>query len=178
MIKILSFIAFLFTINAHAQTSSVKATDEGFTIDQMVILKNKNLPSFIKALQSSRLSLSHKVDIPDFIKPVLNQLSKDEFTIANPNADWNCCDGSWDEKLPNRQLIFQAKSKNLFLIYYLKGGIGVNQNLILINYQNNTILDFWKGTFLSKLKTQNDIIRYLIANKNKHWGLNTNIIYY
>ena len=97
-----------------------------------IILSNKNLEPFVNDLRESSIVLSYKTDsIPRFIKSFLEQLSGDHFTIANPGKNWNCCDGSWDESLPNRSLICVGKDKSLFLISYKTGGVGEEGHIVL-----------------------------------------------
>jgi hypothetical protein len=95
--------------------------------------------------------------------------------MANPGADWNCC-CTPNDKLPNRQLICQGNDGHLFLISYLTGGVGEIDHLILIKYTGTTITDFWTGTLLKNVKNKAAIIKYLLANQKKHWGLNSNMI--
>lgn len=156
---------------------SIKNWGDSLSIDQMVILKNKNLDFFIHDLQKSTLKLIYKRDgIPTFIKSFLESYSGNKFTIANPGENWNCCDDNHDDNRPNRQLICQGNDGHLFLISYLTGGIGEINHLVLIQYQNDKIIDFWTGTLWKNLKKKDEIIHYLITNKKKHWGLNTNMI--
>ncbi|UOE48621.1 hypothetical protein MTO98_29895 [Mucilaginibacter sp. SMC90] len=143
----------------------------------MIILENKNLDAFILDLKKSHIILDKSIKgVPPVVKDFLASFSKDEFSITDPGKDWNCCDGSWDEHLPRRQLISVGADSKLFIITYKTGGIGVVTHLILIRYNNDKIIDFWAGIGRDGLKTTADILKYLVANKNKHWKLNTNII--
>ncbi len=153
--------------------SSIKNIDSVIKIDEKVIYFNKNLGEFISDLQQSSLSISYQLDtIPHFIKSFLEAFSSDHFTIANPGKNWNCC-CDWDESRPNRQLICHGKSRGLFFISYLTGGIGVSQHLILKRYYNKTITDFWTGTTLNgNLQNKEGIIKYLATKDDKHPTLN------
>lgn len=122
------------------------------------------------------MSVSYELSaMPDFIKSFLEQLSGDHFTIANPGKNWNCCCDR-NDSIPNRVLICQGSDKDLFFINYLTGGIGEMEHIILIRHNNNHIVDFWTGVLSGNLKNKNDIVKYLITNKKKHWGLNSNLI--
>jgi len=163
-------------ISIHS-TRSIKNGGDSISIDQMVILKNKNLDFFIHDLQKSSLKLTYKRQgIPTLIQSFLESYSRNKFIIANPGEDWNCCDDNHDENKPDRQLICQGNDGHLFLISYLTGGVGEINHLILIQYQDDKIIDFWTGTLWKNLKKKDDIIQYLLTNKKKHWGLNTNMI--
>jgi hypothetical protein len=156
--------------------SSITAHNNTMLIDPNVIIQNKNLDFFINDLQASYIKLSYKTGhIPRLISEFLESFSKKSFTMADPGGDWNCCCDN-NAKLPNRQLICQGNDGHLFLMSYLSGGIGTINHIVLIQYNDNTITDFWAGTLRPDLKSKDAIVRYLINNKKKHWALNTNII--
>lgn len=158
------------------KVKSIKNLTDSIAIDPMIILKNENLDAFIEDLKASRITLSSKLkSMPSAVKAFLEDYGGDKFTIANPGKDWNCC-CERNDALPNRQLICQGDDGHLFLISYLTGGIGEINHLILIRYDGKTITDFWTGTLWQSPNTKNSIVEYLLKNKNKHWGLNTNII--
>lgn len=162
---------------ANTQISSVTNLGDSISIDQMIILNNKNLDPFIHSLRLSKMKLSYKSDgIPQFIKMFLQSFSHDEFSLANPGKNWNCCDDDHNDKLPDRKLICQGNDGHLFLISYLTGGIGEIDHLVLIKYNGTTITDFWTGTLWKNLTTKSKIIDYLNKNKKKHTGLNGNVI--
>ncbi|MDB5146703.1 MAG: hypothetical protein JWQ57_723 [Mucilaginibacter sp.] len=164
-------------INQTHLVSSIRQEGDSLAVNQMVILKNKNLNAFISDLQKSPMVLGKNVKrIPEIVKSFLISFSRDKFSIADPGKNWNCCDGSWNDNLPNRELINIGTDGHLFLITYLTGGIGEVAHIILIKYDNDRIIDFWTGTRNKELKTKSQILKYLITNRNKHWGLNTNVI--
>jgi hypothetical protein len=157
--------------------SSIIKNNSLIKIDTAIILSNKNLQPFINDIRESSMTVSYRIEvIPPFIKAFLGQLSDDHFTIANPGKNWNCCDGSWNDSLPNRELICVGNDKSLFLISYETGGVGTSGHLILIRYQDKKVTDFWTGTMPENLNDKKAIINYLTKNKDKKWGLNTNII--
>ena len=161
---------------ANTQISSATHLGDSISINQMVILNNKNLDPFIHSLRLSKMKLSYKSDgIPAFIKMFLQSFSRDRFNLANPGENWNCCDDNHDDKLPDRKLICQGNDGHLFLISYLTGGIGEINHLVLIKYNGITITDFWTGTLWKNPTTKSKIIDYLNKNKKKNEGLNTNI---
>jgi hypothetical protein len=154
----------------HPITSIIKKNDSTLKIDGKVISENKNLSSFIHDLQTSRLSISYKVDlIPAFIRSFLQQLTNDKFTIANPGKDWNCCCDRNDE-LPNRQILCLGNGNGLFFINYLTGGIGEIGHVILIKYNGDNITDLWFGDAGECPKTEYSTIQYLLKNKYQYPG--------
>jgi hypothetical protein len=145
-------------------------------IDEKVILKNENLQPFINDLRSQPLVLSNKIDdIPGFVKSFLKRLCGGRFTITNPGADWNCCCAR-DKNKPDRRLICVGRNSNIFVMSYETGGISKTNHLILLRYDGNKITDFWTGFVSEYFKSKDDIVQYLTVNKDKHWGLNTNML--
>jgi len=147
--------------------SSIKQDVNGIKIDTEVILTDKNLKPLIAELAKSPIRSSYVVtDIPDFIKSFLDKVCSDRFSIANPGKNWNCCDGSWDDKLPNRELNYWGINKDFFFIYYKTGGFGVGGRLILLKYQNKKVNDLWAGAIPLDLKSNEAIANFLEENKS------------
>jgi hypothetical protein len=61
---------------------------------------------------------------------------------------------------------------------YFTGGWGVSTHLLLIQFDKDKILDLWAGHCSENLNSNQDIIKYLNENRNKEWGLNSNIVYF
>jgi hypothetical protein len=151
--------------------SSIRYNKDGLIVDPKVIVSNKNLLYFINDLKKSQLYTSSKIDgIPPFITSFLKQLSGGSFTIANPGKDWNCC-CERNDNLPDRKLIFQAKSKSLFLLTYLTGGFGTAAHVLLISHQNEIITDCWIGGIPQGLNDKNSVVNYLAKNQIQHYDM-------
>jgi hypothetical protein len=69
--------------------------------------------------------------------------------------------------LPRRSLQHLSISDDLVLMTYLSGGIGVSDHLIIIEYNDSLVTDFWHCNTLSSLKTEEDIIRFLEWSSEK-----------
>jgi hypothetical protein len=63
------------------------------------------------------------------------------------------------------------------LLAYNKGGIGMSERILIIHFEGSCIKGFWWGGVLTEQTTKDQIVNHLKKNKDKHWGLNTNIIY-
>ena len=123
-----------------------------FKIDTLNIQTNQNLDNFLYKLRFDPFEYSTKKNnMPLFIKEALNCLTNDTFSLANPNEDFRCCCTS-SQSLPKRQLIFSAKSKNVFALVYLTGGILEQTHILLINYFDNVISDMWLSIASKPLK--------------------------
>ncbi len=77
-------------------------------------------------------------EIIDII-PLWNSVN---FSIANPNEDYNSTD-CLAPSLPNRQLISIFQNKDFFILHYKHGGIGHHHHIIWCSIQNNKISDIW-----------------------------------
>jgi hypothetical protein len=139
-------------------------------------------------------------EIPSFIKSFLDSLT-DNFSIANPEEDWqvSCVimgkqiqkkvydkktrdtliEVSFDNSkpLPSRQLIYFGLGTDIALMTYYTGGIGKSEHILIIKFDNTKIVDLWCGNILTDVTNKSETLKYLNDNKDKHWGLNTNIIY-
>jgi hypothetical protein len=163
------YILLTFSFSSSAQKCS-------YTIDTAKILSNKNLDKFISDLQTQKfITINDKKGIPVFIKKQLDCLTK-KFSIANPDQEYACCCTS-SQKLPSRKLIYLAISGNTLVMSYLTGGFAESTHLLLIQFDNDKILDLWTGHCSENIKSNQGIAKYLTENKNKEWGLNTNLIY-
>lgn len=162
-----------------------RKNDCNITINEERILNNDNLDFFLKKLQRDSFITSIKQEeIPYFIREKLFCLID---TLANPDEEWQSGCMVFDERIPDRHLIFWGinKQEDIFVISYLTGGIGVNTKIMMmrltdqgikINKQKN-VSDFWVGQTSFKGKTIIEMEEYL--NKNRYFdGLNSNCIVY
>lgn len=181
--------------------SNVSVVNGKFLIDTNAILKNNNLQSLIDDLKKTDLTEKKTIsEIPSFIKSFLYSLT-DNFSIANPDEDWqvgcvvmgkeiqtkvydkktgdSLVKISFDnsQQLPSRQLIYFGLGKDIALMTYYTGGIGKSEHILIIKFNNTSIVDFWCGNILTDVKNKSEILKYLKENKDKDWGINTNIIY-
>jgi len=167
--------------------SNLSSVDGKYQIDTSAILNNNNLQQLIEDLEKAELAEKKTVaEIPSFLKSFLDSLT-DGFSIANLGEDWQVGCTSLtivDEKgnviseaTPKRQLIYFGLGQDLALMTYYTGGFGKSEHILIIKFDNTKIVDFWCGNILTDVTNKAQIIKYLTANKDKHWGLNTNIIY-
>lgn len=183
--------------------SNVSIVNGGFVIDTNAILNNNNLQLLIDDLEKNNLRENKTVtEIPPFIKSFLDTLTG-SFSIANPGEDWQAgctspmeIDNSTQRKsinpktrdtiitismktrdVPTRQLVYFGLGKKIALMTYYTGGIGKSEHILIFKFDGNKIVDFWCGNILTDIKTKAEVIKYLKENKDKEWGLNTNIIY-
>ena len=74
----------------------------GIKVDTAKILHDGNLDNFLSDLLTENFqTFTDKNKIPGFIKQQLNCLTKDKFSLANPNEKYRCCCTS-SGKLPGR----------------------------------------------------------------------------
>ncbi len=167
---------------ALAFTTSIKVFGQrkcAFQIDTAKILSNRNLDKLLLEFQSGTFkTTNNKNDIPRFIKRQLNCLTHG-FLIANPGKPYEATDvftGNIFNKLPSRQLVFLAKSDNMLVMTYLKGGRGLSRHLLFIKFNGKKITDFWSGSCLNGMDTKEGIINNINYSRSKKWELNTNMV--
>ena len=152
-------------------------TSGQFEVDTVSILTNKNLDNLISKVDSTELTVhSEFSSIPSFIKDFLKKLVGTKFRIADPGEDWQATD-IVEGDLPDRQLVYLGIGQDVMLLAYNKGGIGMSERILILHFEKSCIKDFWCGGALTELTKKDQIVSYLKENKDKHWGLNTNIIY-
>jgi len=181
--------------------SNVSVVNGEFVIDTNAILNNNNLPSLIDDLEKTDLIEKKKIaEIPLFLKSFLDRLTGN-FSIANPDEEWQvgCTvmgkkiqSKVYDKKtsdtliqimfdnsqpLPSRQLNYFGLGKDIALMTYYTGGIGKSEHILIIKFDNDKISDFWCGNILTDVTNKTEILNYLKENKDKQWGLNTNLVY-
>jgi hypothetical protein len=172
VIKIFAY-GFFLTISS----STIGQKNCAYKIDTSKILLNENLDSFLTKLKDNTFQISKdKKDIPLFIKQQLECLAHN-FSIANPNEQYNSTD-VFTEGLPSRQLLFLGTSEDVFAMTYLLGGFGTSAHIIFIKFKDDQIVDLWAGVSQQDLKSIHQILIYIKQHRDKHWGLNTNFIYF
>ena len=154
---------------------SVGQKGNNFTIDTAKILNNENLEDFVQGLKTDTFQIfADKDAIPKHVKKQLDRLTK-RFSIANPNQNWQCCCTS-PRRLPERQLIFLAKSKDVLVMTYKTGGFGVSTHLLLIRFDNDKIIDLWTGYCWADVSKVDDIVSYIDETRKNNREFNTNIV--
>jgi hypothetical protein len=185
--------------------SNIEFDNGHFIIDTNAIVTNRNLQSLLEELENQDLFIiKTRLEIPVCIKSFLDSLTG-TFLIANPGEQWQVgCSPpieidysikkmSIDSKtgdtilsyslkdttFPKRQLNYFGMGKEIALMKYYSGGIGKMEHILIFKFAENKVVDFWSGNgqIFKDDATKEEIIHYLKDNKNKHWGLNTNMIY-
>jgi len=167
-------------IKSTNQFQSVSKIEGQYRIDTTIILTNQNLQSLLKDIDQSTLIERLDVnDIPRFITSFLEELNDEKFTIANRGEMWQETEVvDEDEVLPVHQLIYFGISKDLALMAYYTGGVAKSEHILIFKFQKKYIIDFWCGEIILKeAKNKEEILKYLKDNKEKKWGLNTNMIF-
>lgn len=158
--------------------SVVPLVDTSYVIDTLAILTNRRLDTLLAALQQAPLVQAHSVQaLPPVVTSFLARVTQNEFSVADPGQPYQATD-MVEEGLPTRQLLYLGQGNNLLLLAYNKGGIGLSERILLFKLQDQKILDFWTGYVKGTLTTKQQLLDYLQTNKDKKWGVNTNVIYF
>ena len=167
------FIGLIFlTLNLN----SVGQNTCGISVDTTRILSDENLGAFISDLkQDSFQTFIDKRQLPNFIKQQLHCLTKDKFSIANPNEEYRCCCTS-SHKLPKRKLLFFSTSKDVLLITYLTGGNGVSTTILILKFKADKVIDIWTGYGFAQFKSKAEVIHHLETKRKKASGLHSGYV--
>ncbi len=148
-----------------------------FAVDTVSILTNKNLDGLILKVETTELAHYPEFEsIPSFVKAFLDSLVGKKFRIADPGEEWQATD-IVEGDLPDRQLVYLGVGQEVMLLAYNKGGFGMSERILIVHFEESCIIDFWCGGVMTELRDKDQIVNHLKENKNKHWALNTNIIY-
>ena len=149
-----------------------------FKMDTVSILTNKNLDRLISKADTADLKRFTEFEsTPDFIRAFLDSLVGENFSIADPGEDWQATDVV-EGDLPDRQLVYLGVGQEITVLAFSKGGIGMSERILIFHSENSCIKDFWCGGVMTELTDKSQILNHLKENKDKKWGLNTNIIYF
>ncbi len=156
--------------------ASISFGQKQFKLDEQRILNNENLDYFISCLKSEKFEVLRGKDaIPLFIKRQLPWISDKQ--IADKSKPFQATDVIIDTALPLRQLMFACKNDHLLVMTYKKGGIGVRYKTLFVRFSKNIVTDVWVGsTFCEHLNSTGMILECIAKNRNRKWGLNTNIL--
>jgi hypothetical protein len=170
---IVLFLLFIVTGGCNNKKNNQDKTlvEENINIDLLAlnsIALNKYLDSLVMILEKTELKESdNTADIPFFFRQRFNDLTNDNFSIANPGEEWQISDVIFDDTLPWRQLAYLGVGKNIILISYYHGGIGVSNNVIIVRHKDKKILDFWSGYVFGNIESKNEIIKALKDDYNR-----------
>ncbi|MBK7668098.1 MAG: hypothetical protein IPJ32_12640 [Sphingobacteriaceae bacterium] len=165
--------------------SSVTFIKGNYKIDSAIITKNLNKKRLISNLETKQLSEKKTIqEVPAFIKDFLTAVSSHKkFDMVNLGEDWKSGITNYghivykkvydpNKKdsvlimsgdgaiLPDKQLIYFGLGDGVALLSYFRGGFGALQNVIMIEFKNETVTDFWFGSvFEGSIKTKNDILK-------------------
>lgn len=161
----ITFFVLACTIDTYGQQSNV------VSIDTLGITNDRSLDQFLTDLQTQSFQAYYdQKQIPKAVRRQLNFLTSDSFSIANPGQSYRCCCTS-PETLPKRQLLFFSQNKDILLMTYLTGGVGVSTTILLLRLQGDRIVDLWTGQALPVLQSRGDVIKYLRENRNNSFLL-------
>ncbi|MGO8056313.1 hypothetical protein, partial [Rhizobium leguminosarum] len=68
----------------------------------------------------------------------LSKIDNRKFKLANPNQDYNATDVTY-KKLPNKRLVYWARSNEYLIITYEQGGFGSSIKTRVIEYKDKSL---------------------------------------
>jgi hypothetical protein len=158
-----------------------------YKIDTNTIITNRNLPPLIEELEKNSLTeFETTKKIPLFIKTFVGSLI-DTFFIADPGEPWRSgCTPPFeidyenpkkyydkrtkrisysysfkDKEYPIRQLVYFGLGKDIALMTYYTGGIGMIGRILIFKFKGTEITDFWCGNESKSVNNKKEILLYL-----------------
>jgi hypothetical protein len=161
-------------IKVHIGSNLDTAARRIFKIDSVRIYFNQNLGKFLSDIHHGHFqTYDSKKAIPPFIEQELDYLTGG-LSLANPNEEFQCCCTS-SQTLPERKLDFLAMSKDVFVMTYLTGGIGEEEHILLIKFENNKVVDIWYGVGLEQLHSLKKVVSFLSKRRKDPQTLHPNL---
>ena len=90
---------------------------------------------------------------PSVREAFARSLKQASFSMANPDEKYQVTDVIVEEGLPDRRLIFAAKSKDYVLLSYEQGGIGHGYHVLLFKISGSTARMAWRAASYDKTST-------------------------
>ena len=151
------------------EKSSISFSGGKYRIDSSVIHNDQNKRMLLSSVQTQSLIVKKTLEeIPGFIMDFLNSNAYGKkFEMVNPGEEWKCgiadfghtivtkyCDPVTKDTiiaisgdgaiLPNKQFCYFGIGKDVALFtYYTSAFDNPVQNVVMIKFQNEKILDFW-----------------------------------
>lgn len=158
----------LVTLLVCAITNTWAQNKCGFSLDTTA--KSEHLNTFLHKLDTIKFeNYLEKKYIPETVFNYLSCEIEEKFTIADSSEEWRCCCTS-PRDLPATRLVFISISRDLVLLEYLTGGIGVFTHLIAFILKDNYIVEIWKGYGDNSLRSGKDVAAYSTINHDENVG--------
>lgn len=149
--------------------SSVSIKNGEYSVDSAIVLADLNRKNLVAELAAEDLDDKSTVaEIPEFIKFFLDSISGEEsFNMAEPGQDYKV--GWFPQKgVPDRQLVYFGSGKNIALLSFNVGGAKKTQNVAIIKFEGQRVVDFWFEVNSDPGTKKNEIIAYLKRDKSKN----------
>ncbi len=160
-----------FTHRACCQVSKTQSADKqkspkNETGKNRTVL-DKKLDFFVEKLRKEQFTiLKSKKDIPDFIKVQMPGFN--DSSLADPGEKYQEPGVEpIDSTLPGRRIVFLAKSKNIFVIAYVKGGAKASDHIALIQYKGDAAVDVLPRVGCHNCKSVKAIMRFINVDREK-----------
>lgn len=148
-------------------------------LDTAGILTNRQLGRWLAEAQQAPLVAHRSAQaLPAAVRSFLERITGKAFTLANPGEKYQATDVVYEHGLPTRQLVYLGVGDSLVVLAYYLGGFGVSERILFFKMREQKVVDCWTGMVQGKADTKESIFRYLRENKDRKFGVNTNIIYF
>ena len=156
-----------------------KDVHELAALDTAAILANHRLDQWLAEAQEAPLVVHRSTQaLPAGVHSFLERITGEAFTLANPGEKYQETDVVYEHGLPTRQLVYLGVGDSLVVLAHYLGGYGVSERVMFFKMREQKVVDFWTGFVRGKADTKESILQYLRENKDRKFGINTNILYF
>jgi len=156
-----------------------EAVRELAALDTVAILTNRYLSHWLDEAQKAPLVAHRSAQaLPAGVRSFVERITSEAFTLANPGEKYQETDVVYEHGLPTRQLVYLGVGDSLVVLAHYLGGYGASERVLLFKMREQKVVDCWTGFVQGKADTKESILQYLRENKDRKFGVNTNILYF
>ena len=156
-----------------------EAVRELAALDPATSLTNRQLGQWLDEAQQAPLVAHRSAQaLPAGVRSFLERITGEAFTLANPGEKYQETDVVYEHGLPTRQLVYLGVGDSLVVLTHYLGGYGVSERVMFFKMREQKVVDCWTGFVRGKADTKESILQYLRENKDRKFGVNTNILYF
>jgi len=147
--------------NSDNKEGSVSISDGKYALDTSMIYKNVNKKALLAELDTEMLAEKNTVEaIPEVILEFLDSIAANgKFDIADPGEHCEERPITPGIDIATRKLVHFSISRHMALLSFSSVGLQHTQQVAIIKFEDNRVLDFWFSDLPATAKTKEAILR-------------------
>lgn len=141
-----------------------------YVLDTLALITSRNLPTLLtQAEETNLVSYTSAEAVPPVVQAFLDSRGDVDrpFIMADVGAPFEKTDAIMDETLPMKQLVYLGVSPQLVLVSYYSGGMGLVQDVVIVQLQGLRIRDVWHGYVQNDPKTKEELLEQVVRQHNQ-----------